>query len=89
MFPSICPYFPIDDILDYEFRENDTADGVLSAITPYKMALYPFISEQRTFGYSDITEGNKNNPNLILEHFEQAKKKLGTFHRISHYFNYR
>jgi hypothetical protein len=53
------------------------------------MALYPFISEQRTFGYSDITEGNKNNPNLILEHFERAKKKLGTFHRISHYFNYR
>ena len=53
------------------------------------MVLYPFISEQRTFGYSDITEGNKNNPNLILEHFERAKNKLGTFHRISHYFNYR
>lgn len=86
----IIIYQPLfDDILDYEFRENDTADGVLSAITPYKMALYPFISEQKTFGYSDITEGNKNNPNLILEHFERAKKKLETFHRISHHFNYR
>ncbi len=76
-----------DDILDYQFQENDTADGVLSAITPYKMALYPFVSEQKSFGYSDITAGNKNNPSQIQEFFQQAKDNLNILHRVSQYFN--
>lgn len=84
----IVIYQPLfDDILDYQFQENDTADGVLSAITPYKMALYPFVSEQKSFGYSDITAGNKNNPSQIQEFFQQAKDNLNILHRVSQYFN--
>ncbi len=43
-----------DTILSYEFKEDDTANGVFSKLTANKMVIYPFISEQKDFGYSAI-----------------------------------
>lgn len=74
-------------IIEYEFQKSDTADGVLSQITPFKMVLYPFISRQKSFGYSDITESNSKNPNMIVEHFNCADNRLHTIHSVSAYYN--
>lgn len=34
-------------ILDYEFKDTDTADGVISMLSNNLMTLYPFISKQK------------------------------------------
>ncbi|WP_316837736.1 hypothetical protein [Pedobacter nutrimenti] len=41
-------------ILDEPFSETVTADGKFSEMTSRKMVIYPFISVQQDFGYSDI-----------------------------------
>lgn len=72
-----------DKILSYEFKENDTADGVLSLLASTKMVVYPFISEQKDFGYSDVTQSNMVHKGLIREHFERSNKKLHMIEQIS------
>lgn len=61
-----------DKILSYQFKEDDTADGVLSILASNKMVIYPFISEQKDFGYSDVTINNMEHKGKIREHFAQA-----------------
>lgn len=65
-----------DKILSYEFKEDDTADDVMSVLTNNKMVIYPFISEQKDFGYSDVTRSNMDNQGRIREHFAWANAKL-------------
>ncbi len=36
------------------------------------MVIYPFISEQKDFGYSDVTRSNQENEGRIREHFKMA-----------------
>lgn len=43
---------------DFEWGK-DISDEFLSYIIPNKMTFYPFISIQKEFGYSDVTESNK------------------------------
>lgn len=61
-------------ILSYNFKETDTADGVFSKLSTNKMVIYPFISEQTDFGYSDVTQNNQKNKGLIHEHFDRANR---------------
>ncbi|WP_082331523.1 glycosyltransferase family 25 protein [Lascolabacillus massiliensis] len=75
-------------ILDYEFKDTDTADGVISMLSNNLMTLYPFISKQKEFGYSDITQGNKDNPNLITQLFERTDAYLSAIHKVSGFYNY-
>lgn len=75
-------------ILDYKFKDDDTADGVISQLSKNLMTLYPFISRQKEFGYSDITQRNKDNPNLITQHFERADAYLSAIHSVSTFYNY-
>lgn len=63
-----------DTILSYEFKEDDTADGVFSELTTHKMVIYPFISEQKDFGYSDVTQSNMDNQGKIRQHFAWANR---------------
>ena len=65
-----------DTILSYEFQEDDTADGVLSEIIYNKMVIYPFISEQKDFGYSDVTLGNMEYQGKIREFFKRANARF-------------
>lgn len=47
-------------ILDIDdFDEHDAADLKISSIAERKFVMYPFISIQQDFGYSDVTEANK------------------------------
>jgi glycoside hydrolase len=75
-----------DVILAYDFKETDTADGVLSKIVRTKMALYPFISVQKSFGYSDVSESNDSHPERVEAYFEKSSKRLGYLHTVSQHF---
>lgn len=75
-----------DAVLNYNFVDGDTADGVLSVIAHSKMTIYPFLSRQRSFGYSDVTP--QNNEYDIENYFESADKQLSLLQKISHHYNY-
>ena len=40
------------------------------------MVIYPFISEQKDFGYSDVTQSNMEQQGKIREHFARANKQM-------------
>ena len=71
-----------DSILSYQFQDNDTADGILSYITPKKMVIFPFISAQKDFGYSDVTLSNKEHPGRIREHFAESNLRLSLIEKL-------
>ncbi|OJX91985.1 MAG: glycosyl transferase [Paludibacter sp. 47-17] len=73
-------------ILDYDFKDSDTADGVLSVITKDKMTIYPFISIQKDFGYSDVTRSNNEISGMITNHFRQTDNRLGVIHYVANKF---
>lgn len=68
-------------ILDYQFKDKDTADGVLSELFPNKMAIHPFISRQKNFGYSDVTLINQKNPHYIENYFNLSDARLEKIRR--------
>jgi glycosyltransferase involved in cell wall biosynthesis len=73
-------------ILDYKFQDGDTTDGAISKLSTNKLAVYPFISRQKDFGYSDVTESNNNQNGLITWHFNRADSILsGIYHIYNHY----
>ena len=49
-----APLFP--KIVTYNFLSTDTADGVLSKLSHETIAMFPPISTQKNYGYSDITQ---------------------------------
>ena len=73
-------------ILAYKFKDTDTADGVLSAIAKDKMTVYPFISIQKDFGYSDVTRSNNEISGMITNHFRQTDVRLSLIHHVAHKF---
>ncbi|WP_420187409.1 glycosyltransferase [Bacteroides pyogenes] len=73
-------------ILDYEFKDTDTADGVLSVLARDKMTVYPFISIQKDFGYSDVTRTNNEISGMITNHFRQTDMRLSVIHSVAHKF---
>ena len=65
-----------DKMLNYSFKDTDTADGVISQLANNKMVIYPFISEQKDFGYSDVTLSNMEQKGMIREHFQRANRLM-------------
>jgi len=63
-------------ILSYEFKEDDVTDLVLSDLTSHKMVLYPFISSQKDFGYSDITAIHNEKPGLVQRMFKKTEMRF-------------
>ena len=63
-------------IIDYNFDKCDTADGVLSKIISNKQVLFPFMSIQKDFGYSDVTESNNKNNGLVEHLFHKSTIRL-------------
>lgn len=77
-------YRPVfQKILNYKFTDKDTSDGVLSEITSHKNVIYPFISTQVDFGYSDVTLNNDKVRGKITDHFCQANEKMNTFYQAN------
>ncbi len=65
-------------ILEEPFSGKDTADGKFSEMTSSKMVLYPFISVQKDFGYSDVTRINNEFSGQITRYFESANNRLSS-----------
>jgi GR25 family glycosyltransferase involved in LPS biosynthesis len=63
-------------ILDEPYDEEIIADLAYSRMTSNKMVLYPFISIQKEFGYSDITAAHKGDNNLVTNMFIQSNLKF-------------
>lgn len=49
-----------NDILKADYDQHMTVDGKISSISSNKLVIYPFISIQKDFGYSDITARNSS-----------------------------
>lgn len=73
-------------ILTAEFNENDTLDDFLSNLTTNKIVLYPFISIQKEFGYSDITTSNNIEGN-ITTYFKKSSEVLNIYASAFERFN--
>jgi len=75
-------------ILTEPFTEpTDTADGKFSEMTSSKMAIFPFISIQKEFGYSDISESRRKNIGLSTDElFKQAESKLGRIYEARDFY---
>ena len=73
------PAFEI--ILNAKFGKTDVADEFLSRILPNKMTLFPFISVQKEFGYSDVTASN-NTKGVMTQYFKETAERLERMRRI-------
>lgn len=71
LYKSIFP-----KMLKYKFKRTDVADLVLANLTSHKMVLYPFISQQKDFGYSDITLQHNEQPGLVQDMFKRTEERL-------------
>lgn len=71
-------------ILNYKFKFTDTADGVLSKLAGEKQTLFPFISVQKDFGYSDVTHSNNVVRGQIENLFRKSERRLSMIHQVFH-----
>lgn len=70
-------------ILEADFDENVLADVKLSELTERKMVMFPFISVQKDFGYSDVTMLFNQHDGYITTLFDHAKNRLENIKRLS------
>lgn len=63
-------------IIEYKYDDFVTTDNCLASLTSNKMVIYPFISTQIFFGYSDINPENQLLPNTLDNKFSVASKRL-------------
>jgi len=65
-----------EKILNYEFSKAVIADIVLSNLAENKMILFPFISKQHNFGYSDVTPQHTMDTDLVDIMFSDTERRL-------------
>jgi GR25 family glycosyltransferase involved in LPS biosynthesis len=63
-----------EKILNEPFDNMVTADGILSTITSNKMTIFPFISIQKEFGYSDVTAWNNGDGSVSKWFIDSAAR---------------
>lgn len=64
-----------EKILPVTFSKTNSADYRISDFSDKKFIIYPFISTQKKFGYSDVT--NKNNEKGFVENlFKETSERL-------------
>ncbi|WP_406826395.1 hypothetical protein [Pedobacter sp. KACC 23697] len=73
-------------ILNTEFDETKKVDQTLSALTMNKMTIFPFISIQKYFGYSDVSSHNQDDPEWARNRFEIASKNLRKVWQVYNFY---
>ena len=63
-----------EDVVSYNFNDNDTVDGVLSELTSRKMVVYPFISEFKGLGCSNFKKADRQARNIEFLYMKSAEK---------------
>lgn len=73
-------------ILNADFQNGDTADRVICALTENKLLIYPFISTQKEFGYSDATTKN-NTDGYVTEIFDKSVAVMDNLVKVKKFYN--
>lgn len=82
----ICTQFTVvhkdffEAIKDEKFTDKDAADDTLSLLTINKLVIFPFISVQKEFGYSDVSKDADRPPVTGL--FEATSAFLNNLQKI-------
>ncbi len=76
-------FFP--KILQASFNDYDCADYKISDLTDKKFVIFPFISIQRDFGYSDITPKN-NGEGRVTKLFEDSSACLSALSKVENFY---
>ena len=69
-------------ILDTDFENINAADLKLCELTENKFFIYPFLSIQKEFGYSDVTNGN-NVKGIVENGFRDSDEKVKIITSVS------
>lgn len=77
-----------EKMLAYSFKYTEKVDGALSHLSNKKMTMYPFVSIQKDFGYSDVTFLNNKVRGTITSHFMDSNARLSLIHKINYHYNY-
>lgn len=72
-------------ILNTNFGEEVIADISLSDITNYKFVIYPYISIQKEFGYSDVTFKNAEQ-GYVNKIFNNSIKRLNILNKVKSFY---
>lgn len=71
-----------------EFKLGDAADFKISALSDSKLVMYPFISVQKEFGYSDVTRKN-NEEGFVSRIFDETSNRFAILKKVrSHYLSF-
>jgi hypothetical protein len=73
------------EILSADFNTNNTADHKISDLSENKLLIYPFISTQKEFGYSDITLSNNQQGRVDLL-FTDTSLHLNTLKEVAMFY---
>ncbi|AQX04882.1 hypothetical protein BAX97_17440 [Elizabethkingia meningoseptica] len=72
-------------IMAIDFSTFDAADQKITFLSSDKLLIYPFISNQKEFGYSDVTD--KNNKTYRVEKlFDETQQKLEILNKVRNYY---
>lgn len=74
-----------DAVLEADFTAADSADFKFSSLTDNILLIYPFVSVQKEFGYSDITESN-NREGFVESSFKRSSAKVKIIDNLSKYY---
>jgi len=72
-------------ILNSNLHEGYVTDFYLSTLSDNKFVIYPFISRQREFGYSDVTDTN-NEKGYINKLFRNTDKSLYILNKVRSFY---
>ena len=75
-----------ETILNTAFNKGEAADTKLSFLTSKKYCIFPFISIQKYFGYSDVTDWN-NRDGRVEQLFANSLKKAGAIKYVTDHYN--
>lgn len=74
-------------ILEENFIIGDTADDKFSKMSENKFVIYPFISMQKYFGYSDVTSYNSSSNDYVPNLFFKTENKIRAIKTVYDIYN--
>lgn len=75
-----------EKILDHDYTEETVTDICLSNICSNIFVMWPFLSVQKEFGYSDVTENNSQT-GMLKSLFENTYKRFERYNAIKQRLN--
>ncbi|HTN08417.1 hypothetical protein [Agriterribacter sp.] len=72
-------------VLTVDFQDHDCADYKLSGLAKNKFVIYPFISIQKDYGYSDVTYKN-NEKRRVEKLFENCSSSFAFLLKVEKYY---